>query len=257
MKTNHFHYLTWADHTEKICKMKKIFFISLSVLTSCICFSQENIFTAGFQYKPIFSSSLFNTVEKSITQNNINFSVSQKFGFCAGMVIRRGFTKRFSLESGINYVKRNYNLKIADTSFTGKSDFTIIGYEIPVLGLIYIRIAKKIFMNTSLGISWDMYPSNITTGDSYFKHTSTRHSLFQGAALANLGYEYRTEKSGYFYWGASYHLPFTEIFNSSITYEPKQEIAKLKIPGNYLTLDFRYFFHEEPLKQKKKKKKKK
>ncbi|MEK6615570.1 MAG: hypothetical protein AABZ32_05600 [Bacteroidota bacterium] len=229
------------------------FLVSITFLCSEI-FSQANIFTAGFQYKPIFSSAFFSTGEKTISQNGIDFSVSQKFGYCTGMVLRRGITKRFSVETGINYVKRNFALSITDTPFTGKSNFTIIGYEIPVQVLIFLQASKKGFINTSMGASWDMYPSNIATNDTYFRHNSKRHSLFQVSVLANFGYEYRTEKSGYFYLGASYHLPFSYFYLSTINYTPQQNIARMKLRGNYLTIDFRYYFHEDPLKSKKKKK---
>lgn len=218
--------------------------------------AQENIFTAGFQYKPIFPSSFFSTGTKTISQNGIDFSVSQTYGYCAGMILRRGITKKLSFETGINYAKRNFDLTITDTTFNGKSDFTIIGYEIPVQGLVFLQLSKKVFMNASMGFSWDMYPSNISTHDTYFKHTSYRHSLFQFAALANLGYELRTEKSGYFYLGASYHLPLSYFYTSLLNYTPAYEIARMKLRGNYLTIDLRYYFHEDPLKPKKSKKKK-
>ncbi|TAL62966.1 MAG: hypothetical protein EPN85_01230 [Bacteroidetes bacterium] len=215
--------------------------------------AQENIFTAGFQYKPIFPSAFFSSDIKSISQNGIDFSISQKMGYSAGMVLRRGFTKQFSFETGINFTKRNFDLSITDTSFTGSSDFKIIGYEIPVQGMIFLRMADKIYANSSLGMSMDMYPSNIATRDTYFRHSSKRHSVFQFAALANMGIEYRTEKSGYFYLGASYHLPLSYFYESSILYEPTKVISRLKLSGSFLTLDFRYYFHEDPIKHKKKK----
>lgn len=236
--------------------MRKSLLFFFCCLLFAICYSQQNIFTAGFQYKPIFSSEFFNTGTKTVSQNGIDFSVSQKSGFSAGMILRRGFTKRFSFETGINYAKRNFNLSITDTSFTGNSGFTIIGYEIPIQGMIFLQLSEKIFMNTSMGLSWDMYPSNINTAGSYFQHISKRHALFQYSFLANLGYEYRTKKIGYFYLGASYHLPFSYFYLSTFNYTPRQEIARIKLRGNYLTVDFRYYFHEEPLKPKKKKKKK-
>ena len=235
-------------------KIASLLFLLVALIGEC--FSQENIFTAGFQYKPIFASSFLSTGTKNISQNGIDCSVSQKFGYCVGMVLRRGLTKKISLESGINYVKRNYSLSITDTTFTGKSDFTIIGYEIPLQGLIFIRLGEKLFMNAAGGLSCDMYPSNIATAGTYFKHHSTRYATFQSSVLANLGYEYRTVKNGYFYLGASYHLPFTYFYQSAFDYTPRNEIASMKLRGNYLTLDFRYFFHEDPLKPKKQKKKK-
>lgn len=232
--------------------------IALVFVILCFpAFSQENVFTAGFQYKPIFPNSFFSKDTWSVTQNSIDFTITQKMGYSAGMVLRRGFTKQLSLETGINYTKRNFNLLISDTSFTGKSDFTIVGYEIPLQGLIFLRLADKLYMNTALGMSMDMYASNIYTHDTYFRHYSKRHNVFQFAALANLGFEYRTKKSGYFYLGSSYHLPLTYFFESSVLYEPNQAIGRMKLSGTFLTLDLRYYFHEEPIKNKKKPKKSK
>lgn len=236
-----------------VLKYRVLMFLVFGSVTS---YSQENTFTAGFQYKPIFPSTFFSTGTKTISQNGIDFSISQKMGYCAGMIIRRGITKQLSCETGINYTKRNFSLDITDTAFTGTSGFTIIGYEIPLQGMIFLRLADKLFMNTAFGAALDMYPSNIATDDTYFQHISRRHGVFQSSALANLGFEYRTTKSGYFYVGASYHLPFSYFYVSSIKYIPRQEIAKTKLRGNYLTIDFRYYFHEDPLKPKKKKKKK-
>lgn len=187
-------------------------------------------------------------------QNGIDFSISQKYSWCAGMAIRRGINKRLSLETGINYVKRNYWLRISDTSFTGKSDFTIIGYEIPVQLMIFLQASKKGFLNASMGCSADMYASNIRTADDYFIHNSKRNGVFQFGAVAGLGFEQRTEKNGLFYIGASYHLPVVFIFQSTMRYTPTKEIAQMNLRGNYISLDFRYYFHEDPIKPKKKKK---
>lgn len=229
----------------------------LYTLLSIPLLAQENIFTAGFQYKPIFPSTFLSSDSKTLIQNNIAFTIAPKMGFSAGMVLRRGFKKGLSFETGINYTKRNFDLSITDTTFTGNSDFTIIAYEIPFQGLIFLRLADKLYMNSALGLSVDMYPTNISTRAEYFRHFSRRHGVFQFAALANLGFEYRTKKSGYFYFGASYHLPFSWFYESAIMYEPVTEIGRMKLSGTFLTLDLRYYFHEEPLKQKKKKKKEK
>ncbi len=171
------------------------------------------------------------------------------------MIIRRGYTKRFTLETGINYTKRNFGLTITDTTFTGNTGFTIVGYEIPLQLLVFQKFSEYIFMNAGFGFSVDMYASDVQTRDTYFFHKSYRHGVFQLAALANLGVEYRTKKNGYFYIGSSYHLPSDYIYGTVIRYEPLQQIGRMKLSGNYLTLDFRYYFHEEPLKPRKKKKK--
>jgi hypothetical protein len=73
--------------------------------------------------------------------------------------------------------------------------------------------------------------------------------------IAGLGWEYRTEKSGYFYLGASYHRPFDYIFYSYLLYPDKEKPTSetgSELQGNYLSFDIRYFFHSEPEKRKKK-----
>jgi hypothetical protein len=121
--------------------------------------------------------------------------------------------------------------------------------------MIFLRVAEKLYMTTSLGLSLDMYATNITTHNSYFRHYSRYHSTFQLGALASLGFEYRTVKSGYFYLGSSYHQPFSYFYSSTILYQPKQEIARFKLVGNFIAIDLRYYFHEDPMKPKKKVKK--
>lgn len=215
--------------------------------------AQNNVVTAGFHYKPIFSSSLFKTGSQSVVKNNINITVKPMYGYCAGMIIRRGLTDVLSVETGINFVKRNYRLGIADTTFKGESEFGILGYEVPVSGLVFIRLGNQLFMDASFGASMDIFPSDIYTHDSYFKNYSVRRSWLLISLIANIGYEYRTAKIGYFYLGASFHRPFNSIYNSKVEYLSNNK-EEIKLSGNYLTIDFRYFFHEDPLKFKKKKK---
>jgi len=241
--------------TVKKYKIGLLYPAILFVVFTSVGFSQENIFTAGFQYKPILPSAFFGTGTKTVSQKGIDFSIEQDKGVCLGMIVRRGFTKRLSFETGINYTKRLYHLTLNDTGFTNSSDFKIIGYEIPLQGLIFLQLAKHLFMNASAGVSVDMYPTNIKSYNDYFFHFSKRHSLFQFSSLFNTGCEYRTKKSGYFYLGASYHLPFSYFYNSSIQYIPDKVISSIKLSGNYLSLDLRYYFHEEPIKPRVKKKK--
>jgi hypothetical protein len=232
----------------------------------CLCgssiFAQLNVLTAGFQIKPLFSSKFFNTGPQSLLgDSGVSFTLKPSSGYCFGMIIRYGISNSVSIESGINYVKRTYSLTIDDslTSFSGNSEFRIIGYEIPISGLVFIPLSEKIFMDASLGTSLDFFPSDVQSSDDYFKHLGTRRNWIFLSVLANLGWEYRTEKSGYFYLGASYHRPFSDIYRSTVgyyrnmnnTYTTGQQFL---LSGNYLTFDIRYFFHEDPLKKQAKKK---
>ncbi len=239
---------------------KYILYILFSLLFKSL-FSQERVTTFGLQLKPIIPLQLFDAGKQENIENNIEYINNPKPGLSFGMVIRQGFTKSLSLETGINFLRRNYDLTIndVDSSFSGTSSFRLVNYEIPVLGLVYVQLNRNMFMNVAGGVSFDIYPTPLFTYDNYFTNAVNRNDWLQMSLLANVGWEYRTDKSGYFYLGASLHRPFSKIMKEFVTYKGsngiRNEETTFDLTGNYLTLDLRYFFHEEVQKKKKKVKK--
>jgi hypothetical protein len=253
----------WFQRFSFVAVKKNAFLniILLFILSSNISFAQEKVVTFGIQLKPIIPLGFFDTGEQFKTSNGIDFTLTPKTGLGFGMVIRKGFTKSLSIETGINLIRRNYNLTIADadSNLTIESSFKMSNYEIPVLGLVYVQLGEQLFMNVSGGFSLDIYPTDLRTGGQGFGYSNDliRNDWINASLLANIGWEYRTEKSGYLYFGASLHRPFRPIFKEYIVYDSfdRNETMQFDLSGNYFTIDIRYFFHEE--KQKKKKKKKK
>jgi hypothetical protein len=236
-------------------KLHVIFFISFFLLLNGLK-AQERVTTFGLQIKPIIPSSLFNTGEQLLDQNNVFFSVKPKLGYSFGMVIRKGMTKSLSLETGINYLKRGYDLTIddQDLKFTDQSNFSLVNYEVPVSLLVYVKLSREVFMNVSGGVSMDIYPSDLFTYSENFQNDVIVRNWIQTSLIANLGWEYRTEESGYFYLGGSYHRPFSSIAKEIVWYNGngRDERPIFELIGNYVTIDFRYFFHEDPEKKKRK-----
>jgi hypothetical protein len=231
-------------------------YLLLAFLLSHTAFisAQQNIITVGIQYKPVFTVDFLNTGNETVLQNGVDFSIGLHSGFAFGMVIRRGITDTYSIEGGINYVKRTYSVKVVDGNFSDESTFGVIGYEIPLSGLVYIRLSEKFYMNASLGVAADMFASDVKTYGDVFNTYSLRKSVINGGVIGNLGWELRTEESGYFYIGASYHNPFSDIYLTRIdyAYNNKNESVDIPLTGTYLTLDFRYFFRADPIKKQKK-----
>lgn len=222
---------------------------------------QERVLTAGLSFRPIFPMGILNTgpqtntVTDTLGNTLYSATLTPEFGFTAGMVIRYGFTKMISLETGINYVQRKYSLAVGPDGQKQKSAFTIVGYEIPVQAMFFVRLAERFFMDAGAGLQLDIFPSDVYTADTAFRHYGARTSIFNGGAIANLGWEYRTKKFGFFYLGASYHIPFADIYTSRVAYV-ENNVPKVAtdfgLNGSYLTFDIRYFFHEFPLPQRKK-----
>ena len=228
------------------------------VVVSASSVSQKDVTTFGVQVKPIVPSKFFNSGAQTISQEYLTVDMTPKLGWNLGMLMRMGFTDMFSLETGINVVRRNYNLNAYDVEFDTnlELDYTFSGYEVPVQILVYVKLGDHLWMNASGGVSFDTYPSNaFSTNDAVvdtlvldIEQRTFRRSWVQMAVLANYGFEYRTKDRGYWYLGASYHRPFSDMATTEVTYvrNTVPEVVLADLSGSYLTVDLRYFFHEDP-----------
>ncbi len=241
----------------------------LSLICALLCgalpsYSQERVTTLGIQFKPMIPSVFFGTSAEVATNGEFTAEFTPRIGHNFGMVVRHGFTKMWSLETGISLVQRNYYIDytVPDLQQKQRLSFRFIGYEIPVQGLIYVRLGKQLWMNASGGLSLDMYPSDVLSRSSIrqdtlvfdFYQDTFRRKWIQLAVLANYGFEWRTKESGFFYLGASFHRPFQEIAYTKASLDINTNPSSLVYPlsGSYLTVDVRYFFHEDPEKKVKK-----
>lgn len=216
--------------------------------------------TVGLQLKPMIPLKFINPESEPITGDDFSSTLSPLFGVNLGMVVRKGLSDMWSLETGINFAQRNFSMMINHPEMpeTKSMSYRFISYEIPIQGMIYVKLGDQLFMNASGGISLDMFPSHVESfanarKDSLvfdFHQKTIRNGWLQLSLLANYGFEWRTKSSGYYYLGVSYHRPFQVIGASFLTAEFNRDPARMVhyIKGDYLTLDFRYFFHEKPLK---------
>jgi hypothetical protein len=105
-------------------------------------------------------------------------------------------------------------------------------------------------MNANLGIAINHYPSDVRDsiiveqGKSiYVEGRRTNRTYF--STNAGIGFEYRTEKSGIFYFGVGAKVPFrptlfgVSIFNQSGT--GNKIVAYKPITAGYFTFDLRYY----------------
>lgn len=205
----------------------------------------------GLQYRPIIPMDAFGTGPQAITgkDNLHNSLVSQTFSFSFGGVMRIGFTPRLAIETGINFTRRNYQTEyfVPDSNLTATTSIRNISYDIPANLLIYAKINEVVYINASFGNSFIFFPTNTATQTNTLPHnflTETEiRRWIQFALNANTGVEFRTEKNGIFYLGASFQRPFSALYNVRTTYkyinDPNFGIGALT--GTFFTLDFKYF----------------
>jgi len=207
--------------------------------------SQDKGFIGGIQFKGMLANNYFNGGSNEQTLDSVNLVTSQKFGYVFGMTIRKEFTKTLAIESGLRFVQRNYNTKIDSTfgNYSGSLDYRIIGYEIPIKGIVILRASTNSRFIAGLGVELDLYPSDVYTGDYEWQVEVRRKSWIHGSFLANIGWEYHPKGKGSFYSGFSFNRPFTDPFGAVIGhYNSNVGQANIKLNGVYLSLDLRYYF---------------
>lgn len=212
--------------------------------------AQQGVVTLGIQAKPVIPFNFFDPLTV-LEAPSLSGSVELTGGFAFGMMVRAGITKSISFETGINQINRRFDVSIAnDTSgYTDADRLRYIGYEIPALAMVYIRLGERSWMNNAIGFSLDMYPSDAERVLKEARAYMARKDWVQLGVVGNIGVEYRTRKSGWFYLGATYHRPFGDMATAELTWYDRSNFPTTifaGVDGSYLTADIRYFFHSDP-----------
>lgn len=212
----------------------------------------ENYF--GFQFKPLIPFGLVGDRPFDMEQESFSTTVSPAFGYSYGGVVRVGLSDLLAIETGINYAKRNFNLdyEVADSNIVGNDDFGFVNFEVPVNFLVYIKLSRQAFMNTSIGASANYNPSNIRTdsnpsGAHLFIFEGQRLAFFNFHANANVGFEYRTKENGIFYFGISGRIPFSPLMRvaAEYSYDTYELVSFGMVEGSTFSFDLKYFFHNQ------------
>jgi hypothetical protein len=219
-------------------------FIFLFFCLSAKLFAQQEP-RLGIAIKPIIPSALFDNQSLVEKQGKVEFSIDPKIGYSAGVVLRKDLPSLLSLETGIYYVRRIYQLNISDSTNNATSNkFRFVNYEIPVTGLIYIRLGKNSYLNTAFGLSFDFFPNSVYTENEFYQQKAERNYWVLPGLVADVGFEYRTEKKGNFYFGGSYHRMLLKMADTRIFYENGTIAEDITTPlsGHYFAFNLRYFF---------------
>ena len=200
-------------------------------------FKQQTFF--GIRTSIIIPDNLILKKQIAKVSDNTKYILETRPSYIFGMGIKHDFTKHYSFNTGINFVRRTYiaSSESIDTTISRKLKF--ISYEIPVSGSVYVRLSDKIYMNTSAGLLMNYFPSNIIVENIY----GLKFRFITFASIINVGWEYRTKKNGYFYIGVSYKRDFENMLN--VLYYKKDIIgaadAYIITKGDYISIDFRYY----------------
>lgn len=208
----------------------------------------------GLQYRPIIGrSELLNTGPIRTSNEEFSATLTPTLGHDFGMVIRWGIGGNWAIETGIDQIRRNFEIEVEDekTPYQERMDFALMAYQLPIRGLLYVQLGETLYMNTSAGLVADIFPTNWSTSEGEIRQFTQRYNWLLGSFTANVGFEYRSQNSGSFYLGGTYHRPVTnapilgpDIALMKVEYRRDRRYHEdyFQVPGNYITLDLKYFF---------------
>ncbi|MBI1835685.1 MAG: hypothetical protein HYR91_00315, partial [Flavobacteriia bacterium] len=200
----------------------------------------------------IIPSSFLGEQKFDVSDQNFTTTFYQKVGYSYGATIRIGLTKLLAFETGINYNKRNFGIKasLIDSNFYEKNNISFVNYDIPLNGLVYIQMSERFYANVSMGAMLSFGSSNIKkvyyfSGVNNFIHEGQLARRTNINVNASIGFEYRTEKKGYFYFGGSAVVPIAPLFYLFNYYRYSESVINVNkhpVKGSYMTIDLKYFF---------------
>jgi hypothetical protein len=181
----------------------------------------------------------------SVFSVNINQRVNRSFG----AMMRQTYSDRFGLEFGLMYTIRNYDIEfsVIDSNVRGTNDLKFVTYDIPINGLVFLKMSENIFVNAALGTNILFKPSAVAAVKNIGKHQFSQAGLltnkFGFDLNAQLGVELRTQKNGIFYLGGSVKVPLNRLFlvQANYLYEDNKYQQYADANGGYISIDLRYF----------------
>lgn len=211
---------------------------------------QPNFF--GFHYRAILPMQQMQSGIQNFADSVLQCSIQPTNGYTFGGIVRYGLSDLISIETGLYYNQRNYliNATRTDSAISVDQRLRFVQFEVPIQGLIAIKLSKQIYANAALGASLLYKPSSVATYiNPYDKHEFRQVGLVDindklGFDLrASAGFEFRDKKIGVFYLGGTAFIQLQPAFTflSRYQYVNFKQAAAGPVNASGFGLDFKYF----------------
>lgn len=236
------------NHRFALMKMRQIAFAVL-MFAGLSAHSQK-----GFRIGPsagIISSRAY-VVDSIKSQYNFRF----KSGFSGGVAMQYGFSDRYTLASGVNYVNKGYRL-FNDSNKTGdliKHNFNNIEVPINLITRLGYRASSKMRIVTGVTLNYTMSKTNAlkTNKGNTFSILESHKSTFY--PMLNIGLEIGSVSAtgNMFVLSAVYRQSFFNVTGLAVRNNvdlSKPELFTLGFRGSYLGVSISYLFDSKNFKR--------
>lgn len=227
-------------------------FVFFSKVNSQTKFNSKPTYLFGFQVKPLFPSTIFGQSRSSFSNNGFEVKIRQQIGYSFGASVRVSLSELIGIETGLNFFQRYFTtiMSLEDSNIVSSDNFGFIQYDLPINALFSVKLTKKWLMNAAIGTSICYKPSSV----GKIIHPIGKHEFFNiGLVDINqkvnfdingiFGFEYRTEKFGYFYFGGAARVQTSPLFHllSRYRYGTKEIDNYGPVNGSFLAIELKYF----------------
>lgn len=205
------------------------------------------------QARGILSTNFISPKTVSLIGDSVFSDLTHANGRAFGGVLRKTFSERFALESGLHFSNRRFrvNMSYPDSNLLDSNRFRYVNYEIPLTALVFVKLSPDWYANAGLGftMTYGVSDAGVKTyprPQHEFDHRAVLLRKFGLDVNAQFGFEYRTRKQGTFYLGGAARIGLTPMFTFfagySNDYSDFSSIQFKDVQSGYLSVDLRYYF---------------
>lgn len=153
------------------------------------------------------------------TASSLVTGFNQKMGFQVGAMLQFKLNRYFGFEVGLMQIRRNYDvtINVPDSSILATKRLGFVAYDVPVNGVVKVKLTNNWSSSTQFGMSISHYPSDVR--DSIIS-TEKRILLIEGRRINRTffslnfatGFEYTFENGGVLHIGGQIKLPIQPVF---------------------------------------------
>ena len=229
-----------------------VFFAVVTVVRSQSGKDSKVPYYFGFQVKPLFPTKFIGESSSTMLNQGYQVRISQKVGYSFGGVVRIALTDLIGIETGLNFFQRYYKteMRLIDSNIMASDTFGFIQYDLPINALFNIKLSKKWYTNAAIGASICYKPSSVgSISQPVGKHEFFNIGLVDIKDKVNfdlngsLGFEFRTDKYGFFYLGGCARIQTAPLFNllSRYRYGTYEVDNYGPVSGSFLAIELKYF----------------
>ena len=208
---------------------------------------RSKIFHFGLGIRSLVATDMLTTGEVNEMKEGVRFASAPQVSFGLDARIRMKLKGRFSLQSGISSLRRNYNFETGTDSLSYSGQLRLSSFSIPISGLLKVPISKRAKVGVEFGLAGELMPSEVGAGEpeGYYSHIYV-HRRFR--TTLSMGTQFTQE----FYngWSAEIGVHYTRMLGRLGSYysdyDP-ENVTKVvshrnDLLGHYFSIQLLVFF---------------